>query len=142
MAYKIEVVKPKFLNALTKVTRSEGNKPDEVLSRIDFRSIMDAGCLDVRKYWVSYPNQYLKENYARSISPATWPFVTSKRKGPMLNEYIHVTFSEIIKIKNTIPYEIREPDGELVVDYRYEFDEPVGTQVLCQAESGDLIILQ
>jgi hypothetical protein len=143
--FKLEVKQPKILNALTKVLWSRyEDDPKEVYLRPDAELIMDAGCNNTYQYWTSYSNEYLKSgktDLPSSISEAaaTWPFTATKRKGQMYNSNSGYTFAQILKDQITLPY--IDENGDLR-DTRGDFNEPLGTQILCQNDIGELLILK
>ena len=146
VTFRLEVVKPRILQAVTKVTRSEYNQPDEIWIRPDALRMIEAGCFDTNKYWTSYSTEYLKSgrtelSFSNSTSPATWPFTTTKRKGMLYNSYRGLDFKEILKSQVTLPYIQKDKYAEYEIDNRDIIDEPFGTQILCQTDTGDLIIV-
>lgn len=144
--FKLEVVKPTILQAVTKVTRTEVNQPDEVWIRPDASLMIEAGCFDTSKYWTSYSTEYLKSgkselSFSNLTSPATWPFTATKRKGKLYNSYSGLDFNQILKDQIMKPYIQKDKYAEYEIDNRDIIDEPLGTQILCQTDSGELIIL-
>jgi hypothetical protein len=72
------------------------------------------------------------------VTQATWPFVKAKKQGPMDVPWAGTTdwpFAQWIIDQATIPV----GDDQ---DMRGFYDQPLGQQVLCQTDSGELIVLK
>lgn len=135
-SFKINVVKPRIVQVTSEVIRSDIIEPDEVWIRPDVKLIMDAGCSDLQRYWTTYTNE------SPSQSSATWPFAATKRKAPLTKSWPDYTFSQILEMQNMIPYTKKLNFGTTEIDDRDIFDEPLGTQILCQTNSGELLLLK
>ena len=139
--FKLKVNEPKIARVFTPVKVCEDDKC-EVNLRPNPQLIMDAGCNDSERYWAGYTPEATKklETYIPGLAFATWPFTTTKKRGPMSASYAGTgstdwTFPAWI-IDQAMVY---AGDGQ---DRRGLYDEPLGTQVLCQTDKGELIILK
>jgi hypothetical protein len=140
--FKLKVNEPKILRVFTPVKVCEGSKCLTVL-RPNAQLIMDAGCNDVYRYWTSYTSESLKNGghifeIPRSVTQAAWPFITTKKRGPMDAQWAgssEFPFAQWVIDQATIPM----GDDQ---DMRGFYDQPLGQQVLCQTDSGELIVLK
>jgi hypothetical protein len=140
--FKLRVNEPKIARVFTPAKNCEGSKCLTVL-RPNAQLIMDAGCNDVYRYWTSYTAESIKNggdlfNIPQSVTQATWPFVKAKKQGPMDVPWAGTTdwpFAQWIIDQATIPV----GDDQ---DMRGFYDQPLGQQVLCQTDSGELIVLK
>ena len=140
--FKLKVNEPKIARVFTPVKVCDDDKCEVRLSP-NPQLIMDAGCNDVERYWLGYTPAAAKklEFYIPGLTFATWPFTTSKKRGPMSAAYEGTgeqgfTFAEMI-INQAMVY-----TGGTGQDTRGQYTEPLGTQVLCQTDKGELIILK
>jgi hypothetical protein len=140
--FKLKVNEPKIVRVFTPVKVCEGSKCLTVL-RPNPQLIMDSGCNDVYRYWTSYTTESIKNGghvfeIPQKVTQATWPFITSKKRAPMSatwagsNEF---PFAQWVIDQATTPM----GDDQ---DLRGFYDEPLGQQVLCQTDSGELLILK
>ena len=140
--FKLKVNEPKIARVFTPVKVCEDDKC-EVNLRPNPQLIMDAGCNDVTRYWYSYTAVSVKNggdffNIPESVTQATWPFITTKKRGPMSANWVGTTefpFAQWVIHQATVPV----GDDQ---DMRGFYDEPLGQQVLCQTDSGELIVLK
>lgn len=141
--FKLRVNEPKIVRVFTPVKVCEDTKCRTLL-RPNPQLIMDAGCNDVTRYWTSYTAESFKNGggggfeIPQSVTQATWPFVTTKKRGPMDANFSGTTefpFAQWIIDQATV----WEGDGQ---DVRGLYDHPLGHQVLCQTDSGELIVLK
>lgn len=139
--FKLRVNEPKIARVFTPVKVCEESKCLTVL-RPNPQLIMDAGCNDINRYWASYTTEAMKNGGdffqdPQLVPPATWPFTTSKRRGPMFVMWSggQSPFAQWIIDQATVP----TGDDQ---DLRGIYDEPIGTQILCQTDSGELIVLK
>ena len=140
--FRLKVNEPKIVRVFNPVKVCEGSKCLTVL-RPNPQSIMDAGCNDVYRYWTSYTVASIKNgghifNIPQSVTQATWPFITTKKRGPMSANWVGTTefpFAQWVIHQATVPV----GDDQ---DMRGFYDEPLGQQVLCQTDSGELIVLK
>ena len=131
--FKVEVIQPKTLQVQTKVKGILESDPNYVSIVLDGQAMLKAGCKDMNKLWGSESIAMAGEGE----TTATWPFNKSKRKIPLFQNPVNATIDEIIKFQNTT--------FPLVNDYRRKVPDdlsiPLGWQLLCQADSGELLIL-
>ena len=139
--FKLKVNESKIVRVFTPVKVCEDTKCRTVL-RPNPQLIMDAGCNDATRYWTSYTAESFKNGWGseihQSVTQATWPFITTKKRGPMDATFSGTTefpFAQWIIDQATV----WEGDGQ---DVRGLYDEPPGHQVLCQTDSGELIVLK
>lgn len=136
--FELKVNEPKMVRVFSLAENCEGSKCLTVL-RPNPQLIMDAGCNDVTRYWYSYTAESIKNggdifNVPQSVTQATWPFIKSKKRGPMYANSGSPFAQWIID-----QAQVWKGDGQ---DLRGLYDEPLGQQVLCQADSGELIVLK
>jgi hypothetical protein len=140
--FKLKVNEPKIVRVFTPVKVCEGSQCLTVL-RPNPQLIMDAGCNDVTRYWTSYTAESIKNRghifeVPQSVTQAAWPFITAKKRGPMDVPLAGTTdwpFAQWIIDQATVPV----GDDQ---DLRGSYDQPLGQQVLCQTDSGELIVLK
>jgi hypothetical protein len=140
--FKLKVNEPKMVRVFSPVKNCEGSKCENRL-RPDPKLIMDAGCNDVYRYWTSYTTEAIKNGGdffqdPKLVPPATWPFTTTKRRGPMFAMW---TGSTEFPFAQWVIDQASVPTGD-DQDMRGFYDEPLGTQALCQNDSGELIVLK
>jgi hypothetical protein len=134
--FKVEIVRPKTVQVSSEVIRSEINQPDEVWIRPNAQLIMDAGCDNLQRYWTTYTNEF------PSQGSATWPFTSTKRKAQLAKSWPDYSLSQILEMQTMIPYTKKLSFGTTEIDDRDIFDQPLGTQQLCQTNSGELLLLK
>jgi hypothetical protein len=137
--FKLRVNEPKIARVFTPAKNCEGSQCLTVL-RPNPQLIMDAGCNDVTRYWFSYTAESIKNggnifNVPQSATQATWPFIKSKKREPMYADSGIWPFAQWIIDQA----QVWEGDGQ---DVRGLYDQPLGQQVLCQTDSGELIVLK
>ena len=143
--FKLKVNEPKLVRVFTPVKVCEGANTTKCGNKLrpNPQLIMDAGCNDVYRYWTSYTTEAIKNGGdffqdPKLVPPATWPFTTTKKRGPMFAMWSGSTefpFAQWLIDQATVP----SGDDQ---DMRGFYDEPLGTQALCQNDSGELIILK
>lgn len=136
--FNLKVNEPKMVRVFSLAENCGGSQCLTVL-RPNPQLIMDAGCNDVTRYWYSYTAQSIKNgggifNVPESVTQATWPFIKSKKRGPMYADSSFPFAQWIID-----QAQVWKGDGQ---DMRGFYDQPLGQQVLCQADSGELIVLK
>ena len=140
--FKLKVNEPKIVRVFTPIKVCEDTKCLTVL-RPNPQLIMNAGCNDVYRYWTSYTAESIKNGghifqIPESVTQATWPFISTKKRGPMKAQWAGTTefpFAQWVIDQATVPV----GDDQ---DMRGFYDEPLGQQVLCQTDSGELIVLK
>ncbi len=140
--FKLKVNEPKVVRIFSPTKVCQENRCETKL-RPNPQLIMDAGCNDSHRYWTSYTIEAMKNGgdafQGRDfVAPATWPFTSTKRSGPLFAFWSGSTdfpFAQWIIDQETVPV----GDDQ---DLRGFYDEPLGTQVLCQTDKGDLLILK
>jgi hypothetical protein len=145
--FKFEVVTPKTLQATKRVVGIQESEPNEVSIVLDGQVMLNAGCKDMNKLWYSWSDQSIKRNGGDPATySASWPFNKSKRKGPLLKFSADYTIADFIKFQNTtFPLEDFEGKDEYGRGYSIgatDLSLPVDWQILCQVDSGDLVILR
>ena len=133
-SFKVEVIQPKTLQVQTKVKGIFESDPNYQIV-LDGQAMLKAGCKDMNKLWGT-------EAFGEDVDvTATWPFNKSKRKIPLFQNPVNATIDEIIKFQNTIfPLVNDYPRKGYVIDPDGLYLS-LGWQLLCQADSGELLIL-
>lgn len=137
--FKLRVNEPKIVRVFTPVKVCEDTKCLTV-QRPNAQLIMDAGCNDATRYWHAHTAESIRNSghvfqAPQSVTQATWPFTKAKKREPMYTGSDQFPFAQWIIDQATVPV----GDDQ---DVRGFYDGPVGESVLCQADSGELIVLK
>jgi len=137
--FKLKVIEPKIVRVFTPIKVCENNLCETKL-RPNPQLIMDLGCNDINRYWTSYTTEAIKkmDHSAGFVAPATWPFTTTKNRGPMIARWLGSTEFPLAR---WIIDQAAVPEGD-EQDMRGFYDEALGTQALCQTDKGALVILK
>jgi len=132
--FKLRIKEPKIERVFAPVQVIELGQ-SIVKLRPNPQLIMDAGCNDVTRFWIGYTTKYMKSNFPGEPPSATWPFTNSKTKRKLMNPW-----TEDNSYAQWIIDQSKDPvtDGPWVKFY----DEPLGTQFMCQTDGGALVILK
>lgn len=138
--FTFEIVKSKTLQAVNIVVGIQASEPNEARVVLDGQAIVNAGCKDMNKLWTGSSVQWVKSG--NGVASATWPFNKSKIKVPLDKSFSTITMDEIITFQNTtfpLVDDYSKPGYIIAPD---DHSLPVGSQILCQAESGELLIIK
>lgn len=138
--FKLEVVTPRNLQVQSKVIGIQESDPDDVSVVLDGQVMLNAGCKDMDKLWASPSDESRRMSGGDDI--ATWPFIKSKKKILLNRNPLGTTIDKIIKFQNTsfpLVDDYSKPGYIIAPD---DLSLPVDWQILCQTDSGELIILK
>ena len=138
--FRLEVVTPRTLQVQSKVIGIQESYPDDVSVVLDGQVMLNAGCKDMNKLWASPSDESRRMSGGDDI--ATWPFNKSKKKIPLNRNPLGTTIDKIIKFQNTsfpLVDDYSNPDYIIMAD---DLALPVDWQILCQTDSGELLILK
>jgi hypothetical protein len=138
-SFQLEVVKPQILRVQKKVIGIHENYPDDESIVLDGEAMVKAGCTDMNKLWGSPSNQSIK--MSGTDASATWPFNKSKRKFPLNQNPVGATIDAIIRFQNTTFPLVDDYSRKGYIIVPDDLSLPVDWQILCQADSGALLIL-
>lgn len=139
---QVKVQKPQTIKALPKVWAENLDSPDDskYVLRPDVKLIMQNGCSDYGKYWWSFPAKYMKSIGEPLM--ASWPFVSTKSKGTWLGGgEVEFNFDQLLQMQNTAPRRVADKYSSYLLDERGILDLEIGSQAICQTDSGELLIL-
>jgi len=138
-SFKVEVIQPKTLQVQTKVKGIQESDPNDVSIVLDGQAMLKAGCKDMNKLWGSPSDQTIAMTGVDET--ATWPFNKSKKKIPLFQNPVNATIDAIIKFQNTTFPLVNDYSRKGYVIVPDDLSIPLGWQLLCQADSGELLIL-